>query len=171
MVEPEMDLGEAYALFQFNDRTSGVSLDVMNTAITYAAPGDVEKLRKAYALIENDQAQNFDNNNNNKASQPDARVNNYPLDSWPVGCRNIGNTCYLNSVLQFLFTIKPLRELILDCDAHMQDPSPEGLQSKVVGRVAVTAHRVEVAQKCELGDQMFRHCVNPFSRARTTDVF
>ncbi|KAF2130143.1 ubiquitin C-terminal hydrolase-like protein [Dothidotthia symphoricarpi CBS 119687] len=143
MVEPEMDLGEAYALFQFNDRTSGVSLDVMNTAITYAAPGDVEKLRKAYALIENDQAQNF----GNKSNQPNARVNDYPLDTWPVGCRNIGNTCYLNSVLQFLFTIKPLRELILDCDNHMQDPSPEALQGKIVGRVAVTAHRVDIAQK------------------------
>ncbi|EGW34075.1 uncharacterized protein SPAPADRAFT_134218 [Spathaspora passalidarum NRRL Y-27907] len=36
-----------------------------------------------------------------------------PAENWPAGLDNIGNTCYLNSLLQYYFCIKPLRELIL----------------------------------------------------------
>lgn len=142
---PEMDMGEAYALFSISDRTAKVDFDVMKTTIAFAPPDSAEKMQKAYEMIEQDQAQNF----NNRSNQSEVRRNNYPLDSWPVGLRNIGNTCYLNSVLQFLFTIKPLRELVLDCDNYLQDPSPEALRGKKVGRTAVTAERVEVAQKCQ----------------------
>jgi ubiquitin carboxyl-terminal hydrolase 25/28 len=145
MTAPEMDLGEAYALFSISDRTATVDFDVMKTTIAFAPSESAEKMQKAYLMIEQDQATNL----NNRSSQSEVRRNSYPLESWPVGLRNIGNTCYLNSVLQFLFTIKPLRELVLDCDAHLQDPSPEALSGKKVGRTAVTAERVEVAQKCE----------------------
>jgi ubiquitin carboxyl-terminal hydrolase 25/28 len=116
----------------------------MKTTIAFAPSGSTEKMQKAYVMIEKDQAENF----NNRSSQSEVRRNDYPLEVWPVGLRNIGNTCYLNSVLQFLFTIKPLRDLVLNCDDFLQDPSPEALSGKKVGRTAVTAERVEVAQKC-----------------------
>jgi ubiquitin carboxyl-terminal hydrolase 25/28 len=143
MAIPEMDIGEAYALFSISDRTAKVDFDVMKTTITFAPPESIEKMQKAYEMIEQDQAENF----NNRSSQSEVRRNSYPLETWPVGLRNIGNTCYLNSVLQFLFTIKPLRELVLNCDDKLQDPSPAALSNKRVGRTAVTAERVEVAQK------------------------
>ncbi|KAF1843760.1 ubiquitin C-terminal hydrolase-like protein [Cucurbitaria berberidis CBS 394.84] len=146
MSEPEMDVGEAYALFQVDNRTLALDLDVLKTTVDVANPGDVEKLQKAFAIIQQDQAQNH-NNRIVGASQPEARRNSYPLETWPVGLRNIGNTCYLNSVLQFLFTIKPLRELILKCDEYMEDPSPDALKDKKVGRTVVTADRVITAQK------------------------
>lgn len=145
MDAPEMDIGEAYALFSVIDRTAKVDFDVMKTMVAFASADSAEKMQKAYEMIEQDQAQNL----NNRSNQSEVRRNNYPLETWPVGLRNIGNTCYLNSVLQFLFTIKPLRELVLDCDAYLQDPSPEALKGKKVGRTAVTAERVEVAQKCK----------------------
>lgn len=145
MTSPEMDIGEAYALFSINDRMAVVDFDVMNTMINFAPAESAEKLRKAYELIEQDQAQNL----NNRSGQSEVRRNDYPLETWPVGLRNIGNTCYLNSVLQFLFTIKPLRNMVLECDQSLQDPSPEALRGKKVGRTAVTAERVEVAQKCQ----------------------
>ncbi|AMD22035.1 HGL305Cp [Eremothecium sinecaudum] len=37
-----------------------------------------------------------------------------PSGNWPAGINNIGNTCYLNSLLQYYFTISPLREYILN---------------------------------------------------------
>jgi ubiquitin carboxyl-terminal hydrolase 25/28 len=145
MTAPEMDMGEAYALFSINDRTAKVDFDVMKTTIAFAPPESAEKMQQAYLMIEQDQA----SNHNNRSDQSEVRRNNHPLESWPVGLRNIGNTCYLNSVLQFLFTIKPLREMVLDCDKFLEDPSTEALNEKRVGRTAVTAERVEVAQKCQ----------------------
>ncbi|CCF58154.1 hypothetical protein KAFR_0D05070 [Kazachstania africana CBS 2517] len=35
-------------------------------------------------------------------------------ENWPIGLNNIGNTCYLNSLLQYYFSIAPLREYILN---------------------------------------------------------
>ncbi|OBA21664.1 cysteine proteinase, partial [Metschnikowia bicuspidata var. bicuspidata NRRL YB-4993] len=44
-----------------------------------------------------------------------------PAENWPTGLDNIGNTCYLNSLLQYYFSIKPLREFILNFDEKNVD--------------------------------------------------
>lgn len=147
MTEPDMDVGEAYALFSVDNRTLPLDLDVLQTTVDIAPPADVEKLQKAFAIIQQDQAQNFDNRIGKSAQQAEARRNEYPLETWPVGLRNIGNTCYLNSVLQFLFTIKPLRQVILNCDEYFEVPVPEVISKKKVGRATVTVQRVLTAQK------------------------
>ena len=149
MTEPEMDLSEAYALFEISamsDRRN-VDLSVLQSSMLVSPPSDIGKLQKAYSLIEQDQAQNYNNKEEETPKELGSRVNDFPLDTWPVGCRNNGNTCYLNSVLQFLFTIKPLRDLVLNFDAYIQDPSPEALKGKKVGRTVVTQKRVATAQK------------------------
>lgn len=143
-----MDLSEAYALFDISamDDRKNVDLSVLQSMMVVAAPSDVAKLEKAFALIQHDQAQNY-NNKDEQPKEPGSRVNDFPLETWPVGCRNNGNTCYLNSVLQFLFTITPLRQLILNFEEYEQDPSPEALRNKKVGRAVVTPERVVTAQK------------------------
>ncbi|KAF3047478.1 ubiquitin-specific protease ubp2 [Didymella heteroderae] len=148
MPEQEMDLSEAYALFDISamDDRKNVDLSVLQSMMVVAAPSDVAKLEKAFALIQHDQAQSY-NNRDDQPKEPGSRVNDFPLETWPVGCRNNGNTCYLNSVLQFLFTITPLRQLILNFEEYEQDPSPEALRSKKVGRAVVTPERVVTAQK------------------------
>lgn len=148
MTEPEMDLSEAYALFDISamsDRQN-VDLSVLQSSMLVAPPNDIGKLQKAYSLVEEDQARNY-NNKEERPKDPGSRVNDFPLNTWPVGCRNNGNTCYLNSVLQFLFTVRPLRDLVLNFDAYAQDPSPQALKDKKVGRTVVTPERVETAQK------------------------
>lgn len=147
MTEPDMDVGEAYALFSVDNRTIPLDLDVLQTTVDIAAPADVEKLQKAFAIIQEDQVQHFNNRIDRPGQQAEARRNEYPLETWPVGLRNIGNTCYLNSVLQFLFTVKPLREVILNCDEYFEVPLPEVIAEKRVGRTAVTIERVLTAQK------------------------
>ncbi|KAK6456448.1 uncharacterized protein RJT20DRAFT_128351 [Scheffersomyces xylosifermentans] len=57
-----------------------------------------------------------------------------PAENWPAGLDNIGNTCYLNSLLQYYFCIKPLRELILSFDENEVDVSAISKSRKIGGR-------------------------------------
>jgi ubiquitin carboxyl-terminal hydrolase 25/28 len=152
-----MDTAEAYALFNIQDRAATIDLDTLGAHLGYMieeTPGNREKYEQAYALIKADQK-------NNKSTQSGSAISKkYPLDSWPVGCLNIGNTCYLNSVLQFLFTIKPLREMVLNCDEYLQDTSSEALKAKRVGRSEVTAEKVERAQQCKSIPTAGQACAN-----------
>jgi hypothetical protein len=66
----------------------------------------------------------------------------------PVGLENIGNTCYLNSLLQFYFTIKPLREMILEIEKYQEGEVADALVKRVGGRV-VTVAEIERAGRCE----------------------
>ena len=69
---------------------------------------------------------------------------------WPVGLENIGNTCYLNSLLQFLFTIPELRTLVLNFDDVRMDLSPESIGRKKVGSRQITLREIQRAQRCRL---------------------
>ncbi|KAK6085087.1 ubiquitin carboxyl-terminal hydrolase [Seiridium cupressi] len=51
----------------------------------------------------------------------------------PPGLRNIGNTCYLNSLLQYLYSVVPLRNLVLQFPENHLDLSPESVQQRVLG--------------------------------------
>lgn len=60
-----------------------------------------------------------------------------PVATWPAGINNVGNTCYLNSLLQFFFTIKPLRDFILNYDddsAKLLDASEYHSRRRIGGR-------------------------------------
>lgn len=72
----------------------------------------------------------------------------HPPDQWPVGLANIGNTCYLNSLLQYFFTVKPIRDLVLDFDNHRMALTPEAIENKRVGGRSITVDEVERAQNC-----------------------
>ncbi|EGV60179.1 ubiquitin-specific protease ubp2 [Yamadazyma tenuis] len=56
-----------------------------------------------------------------------------PVENWPAGLDNIGNTCYLNSLLQYYFSIKPLRDMVLEFEEHDLN-FMEGSERKIGGR-------------------------------------
>ena len=48
-----------------------------------------------------------------------------------VGLRNVGNTCYVNSILQTYFMLEPFREMLLALDLHRQAPPSNTQQSPI----------------------------------------
>jgi ubiquitin carboxyl-terminal hydrolase 25 len=79
----------------------------------------------------------------------DRPVVTHNLSEWPIGLENIGNTCYLNSLLQFFFTIKPLRSLVLDNEGYLMEINDSTVKKKKVGSRQVTRKEIERAQQCK----------------------
>lgn len=76
------------------------------------------------------------------------RATNFDL---PVGLENIGNTCYLNSLLQYLFTVKPVRDIALNFDSFKMDLVDEDIEKRLLGGNKMQMDRGEavVAQACK----------------------
>lgn len=141
-----MDVGQAYNRLGISDRT--LDDETILTAYNYhvsETPSQTEDLRSALTAISKSKnsklLQNF--------LHSGMVSSEHPLAEWPVGLENIGNTCYLNSLLQFFFTIKPLRKLVLDFDKYKMQIDDVNLRKKRVGSRKVSRKEVERAQRCE----------------------
>lgn len=146
-----MDIGEAYRLLGISDRT--VEIALIETAYKFACEDDrqqTEKYSSAYRTI---LAHRHDD-------QPVIIQPQWERGrpDWPVGLENIGNTCYLNSLLQFLFTIPELRNLVLNFEDVKMEPTLENIADKKVGSRRITLKEVEHAQKCKSGHRCLARC-------------
>lgn len=85
---------------------------------------------------------------NSEFDNGDSRAANLDL---PVGLHNIGNTCYLNSLLQYLFTVEPIRDIVFNYDSLRLDLSDESIQARRLGGNKMQMDRGEavVAQACK----------------------
>ena len=71
-----------------------------------------------------------------------------PLQEWPVGLHNLAVTCYLNSIIQLFFSLKPFRDLVLSFDQYKMDITSQNMQQKRVGGAIRTTKEVEISQQC-----------------------
>lgn len=84
-----------------------------------------------------------------------------PAENWPAGLDNIGNTCYLNSLLQYYFCLKPLRDTVLCFNEHEIGPSTDDSR-KIGGR------KVEQSE-IQRSYQFIYHLQNLFKEMIHTD--
>ncbi|KAL7918783.1 hypothetical protein ACQKWADRAFT_316251 [Trichoderma austrokoningii] len=110
----------------------------------------VLELRHALGLSNS----NFDNS--------DSRASNLNL---PMGLHNIGNTCYLNSLLQYLFTVKPIRDIVFNYDSLRLDLNDESIQARRLGGNKMQMDRGEAVVAQAFAEEM----ATLFESLRTSD--
>lgn len=66
----------------------------------------------------------------------------------PVGLDNIGNTCYLNSLLQYYYTVRPVRNVVMNFQEYRMPLNTENMLKKRVGGRAVSKGEIVKAQRC-----------------------
>ena len=171
VVKPQMTLAQAYRLFDIPDDTADDAIEgaveMMYGIIMADNPFEADKLKEAVVLIA--EAKNLaglkqlvgageggQGGGNSMALVPfgHQQEDEPPLriEGRPVGLTNIANTCYLNSLLQYLFNVSQLREAILSFE-----PAPErearheveGADERRVGGRLVTKEEVVRANRCK----------------------
>lgn len=70
-----------------------------------------------------------------------------PSQLWPVGLTSHGNTCYLNSLLQYYFSVKPLREIVLDYEKYQLDTTMQSKKAERVGQRIITNVEIKGGQR------------------------
>lgn len=141
-----MDVGDAYRLLQIPDRTvDDAAIVAAYTICVDEAPAQIETYNRALSIIAAEKDSSILSSLVSGTTAQQGRV----LSEWPVGLQNIGNTCYLNSLLQFYFSVRPFREMVLDLESFKMDlKDSASLAKKQVGSRKVTIKEVERSQKC-----------------------
>ena len=139
-----MDVGAAYARLDITDRKvdDNTVLAAYDINLT-DQPSQIGDLNRALTAI----AKSRDSTLIKQRLGLDTSDSKHKLSEWPVGIDNIGNTCYLNSLLQFYFTIKPLRDIVLNIGEHKMPSDDPSLASRRVGGRIVSQKEVMRAQR------------------------
>ncbi|KAI0870478.1 cysteine proteinase [Hypoxylon argillaceum] len=69
------------------------------------------------------------------SSKPDQSLTTSPTTPFttPPGLKNIGNTCYLNSLLQYFYNVKPIRDMVLDYEQIKLGFDDESINTRQTG--------------------------------------
>lgn len=158
--EPQMDIGIAYAKLGIDDRTIDDELVLSAYEIAIMDnPSKAEDLNKAINRI----AMTRESSSLRQRLHGGGLPTEPASQDWPVGLENIGNTCYLNSLLQYLFTVPELRNLVLNFDDVRMDLDSSAVASKRVGARHVSVGEIDRAQKCECLLICWRYTANLYS--------
>ncbi|SCZ90100.1 BZ3500_MvSof-1268-A1-R1_Chr1-3g01776 [Microbotryum saponariae] len=138
---PAMSLEKAYKLLEATPEMSDEILSMVYDVRIADAPGQVDVMTQALATI--GQAIGSDAIRV-KLGGDTAALIPQPAPDMPVGLTNIANTCYLNSLLQYFFTIRELREAVL---RFQPTPTTDVSALNRVGGRLVTKAEVERSKK------------------------
>ncbi|KFY81977.1 hypothetical protein V498_08669 [Pseudogymnoascus sp. VKM F-4517 (FW-2822)] len=145
-VTSNLSLKEAYKRLQIQDEnTSEESVFAYYQTLIEDAPlGSKESYLEAIRVIAKSRNSNF---LFAKINDPNAVV--APQRSTadqPVGLDNIGNTCYLNSLLQYYYTVRPVRNVVMNFEDFRMPLTAENIVKKRVGGRAVGKGEIVKAQ-------------------------
>ncbi|KAG0210628.1 ubiquitin-specific protease ubp2 [Mortierella sp. GBA30] len=161
------ELRSAYRDFEIPDSGEGISTDVLIGLIRASLHSGSKENLKIIA------ASRHDLNLDQLIDMPseDNLMEDPTLDMYyaqnPVGLSNIGNTCYLNSLLQYFYTVKEIRETVLNMEAYTEDEDSEDWKGKVIdGRIL---SRQDVAEAKEIVTEL-RNLFLSMQSARSRSV-
>lgn len=135
VTEYTMGIDEALRLIGVEDRWESIDKSVIPFMFDQARadrPGD--QVEKAIKTLE-------------QAMAGSIPTSQHRPSTWPVGLTSHGNTCYLNSLLQYYFSIKPLREIVLNYDQHKLDTNKRAQKEERVGQRILSAAEISGGQK------------------------
>jgi ubiquitin carboxyl-terminal hydrolase 25/28 len=156
-----MDPAEGYQILQIQHREIEDEMIIMQyDSLVDEYPANAENYYKALTAIANGRASSvlLDHLHSKAPQLPVGTLEE------PVGLENIGNTCYLNSLLQFFFTMVELRQIVLDFDRYKMSLEVDDIERKRVGHRKVSLKEVETAQKCTFENLLPKQSANPYSR-------
>ena len=132
-VDSTLDINEAYSRLQMSQRNvPDQTVLAYYQSLTNGAPsGSKDSFTEALRVIALDRQSNF---LLRKLDDPNADVQaESSTADEPVGLDNIGNTCYLNSLLQYFYTVKPIRDMVIDFQNHRMTLNEVDIKKKIVG--------------------------------------
>ncbi|ETI26424.1 hypothetical protein G647_03201 [Cladophialophora carrionii CBS 160.54] len=139
-----MEAAEGYQVLQIENRAVEDEMVLLQyTMAVEDNPGSVDHYNRALTAIARERKSSIllDQLHSAAPREPQGTPEE------PVGLENIGNTCYLNSLLQFLFTMNELRRLVLDFDRYKMGLDEKSMETKRVGQRKVSVKEVQSAQK------------------------
>ncbi|KFY29587.1 hypothetical protein V494_08632 [Pseudogymnoascus sp. VKM F-4513 (FW-928)] len=145
-VTSNLSVKEAYKRLQIQDENASEEFvfAYYQTLIEDAPLGSKESFLEAIRVIAKSRNSNF---LFAKINDPNAVV--APQRSTadqPVGLDNIGNTCYLNSLLQYYYTVRPVRDVVMNFEDFRMPLTAENILKKRVGGRAVGKGEIVKAQ-------------------------
>ncbi|UKZ76283.1 hypothetical protein TrVFT333_003984 [Trichoderma virens FT-333] len=140
-----------------SDEAKNLYLDALDSIAERTASPSIKQ-----AVMELRFDQGFSNPDLDVGNSNEPRATNLDL---PVGLHNIGNTCYLNSLLQYLFTVKPIRDIVFNYDSLRLDLNDESIQERRLGGNKMHMDRGEAVVAQAFAEEM----ATLFENLRTSD--